>query len=456
MQAKQILEKGRREVPGCFQVSTLTGWKLVVPNRFADELRNHPHLNFNEFFAKDLFVDYPGFEGPRAGLKYDTFIQEVVRVNLTQSLGLITEDLVDEAAASFGDIWGDSSEWSTRRLRDDMLDVVARLSARVFLGKELCRNKEWLTISKEYTINVFVAAQMLRMVPAPLRPLLHWFIPQCKAARKQVAAAHKLITPEVEDRVKQARGTLASGEKISKTANAVGWMVECARGRPVDFVAAQLSLSMAAIHTTSENMCRCLLQLCQTPEIVEPLREEAIKVLSVSGWDKAAMSQMKLMDSFLKEVQRTAALSSTNMSRVVKKPIKLSNGFELPAGCDIFVTDDRVNDPALYDEPARFDVGRFMRMRQRAGEEHRHQYVTVSSTHLGFGYGQHACPGRFFASNELKVALAFALLQYEFRAPAGEQPAPFLAFETSESVQSDVRIQVRTRTPEIDPVHPKL
>lgn len=29
-----------------------TGPKIILPNRYADELRNHPHMNFNKAFAK--------------------------------------------------------------------------------------------------------------------------------------------------------------------------------------------------------------------------------------------------------------------------------------------------------------------------------------------------------------------------------------------------------------------
>ena len=89
---------------GAFQIITGTGPKIVLPNRFADELRNHPSLNFNKAFAKvsidpssllassidvrqDLFVNYPGFEAHKQGLYDDSFIQETVRVKLTQSLG---------------------------------------------------------------------------------------------------------------------------------------------------------------------------------------------------------------------------------------------------------------------------------------------------------------------------------------------------------------------------------
>jgi hypothetical protein len=43
----------------------------------------------------------------------------------------------------------------------------------------------------------------------------------------------------------------------------------------------------------------------------------------------------------------------------------------------------------------------------------KHQLVTVGSENLGFGHGSHACPGRFFASNEIKVLLVDMLRRFD-------------------------------------------
>lgn len=309
--AQSLLSNGLQQFKGCFQVLTGSGYKIIVPNKFADELRNHPDLNFNEAFAKDFFIEYPGFDGLRQGLVDETFMQEVVRVKLTQSLGLITDDLVEETTDSLHDTFGDNAEWQRRLLREDLLEVVARLSSRVFLGKDLCRNRRWLEITKNYTVDSFLAANLLRLCPSIIRPLVYWLIPTCTRLRKEVRDARKLIMPEVEERRRRAEALIASGEKPPKAADAIGWMVEVSRGRSVDYVGAQLALSMAAIHTTSETTINAILELCDNPEIVPMLREEMIGVLLRNGWSKVSLYKMKLLDSFLKEVQRTRGLSSS-------------------------------------------------------------------------------------------------------------------------------------------------
>lgn len=310
----EILRKGKESYYGCFQVLTGSGYKIIVPNRFANELRSHPSLNFNEAFAKDFFVNYPGFDGHRQGLQDERFIQEVVRIKLTQSLGLVTDDLVDETASCLQETWGQGREWQTRMMKEDVLDIVARLSSRVFLGKELCRNPEWLEISKNYTVDSFMASNLLRLCPDLLRPILYWFIPTCTRLRREVRDSRRLIMPEVEKRIASAQKALEAGGPLPKTSDTIGWMMEVSKGRRVDYVAGQLSLTMAAIHTTSESTVRSILRLCEHPELVEPLRTEMISVLQQEGWSKTSLYKLRLLDSFLKEVQRLDGLSTSKFS----------------------------------------------------------------------------------------------------------------------------------------------
>lgn len=43
------------------------------------------------------------------------------------------------------------------------------------------------------------------------------------------------------------------------------------------------------------------------------------------------------------------------------------------------------------------------------------QLVSTSEHRLSFGQGEHACPGRFFASDEIKTAMLHILLKYDWK-----------------------------------------
>ena len=129
----------------------------------------------------------------------------------------------------------------------------------------------------------------------------------CNAAdsppEKHYSDATRIILPEVQKRKERAEEkTLAAGGKPPKTSDTIGWMVEMARGKQIDYVDSQLSLTVAAIHVITEALTSALVDLTY-PGIIPQLREEIIQLMSEHGWSKQALYQMKLMDSFLKESQ---------------------------------------------------------------------------------------------------------------------------------------------------------
>ena len=45
--------------------------------------------------------------------------------------------------------------------------------------------------------------------------------------------------------------------------------------------------------------------------------------------------------------------------------------------------------------------------------------MAVAKENLNFGFGRNACPGRFFAANEIKLILARILLDFDLMMPDG-------------------------------------
>ncbi|KAI1269658.1 cytochrome P450 [Xylariaceae sp. FL1019] len=448
---REVMDEGQKLTSGPFQVMTGTGPKIMLPNRYADEIRNLPELNFPKAFSQDFMVNYPGFEAHRQGLQNDYLIQDTVRIKLTQSLGLVTKDLNDETISTVEDIFGHSEQWNTREIREDCLDIVARVSSRVFLGSTLCRNQRWLDIAKTYTVDSFLLSRLMRMAPVILRPFVYLVLPQSWRLRSAVRDARKIINPEIERRKKIVDAARAAGEKPPKVADTIGWMYDIVKPGDVqpDYVAAQLSLTMAAIHTTTEGTCRALIDICKYPETAQLLRDEMIEVLGKDGWAKTSLYKLKAMDSFLKESQRYTPLGFSSMNRYVEKDITLSDGTVIPKGRRILVAGDFDN-PKVYPEPEKFDPLRFLKKRQEPGQENSWQFVTTSPEHLNFGHGQHACPGRFFASNEIKIILCHLLMKYDWRFVPGEPEPQARRFESTSSVDPNTRLQARARTPEID------
>lgn len=88
-------------------------------------------------------------------------------------------------------------------------------------------------------------------------------------------------------------------------------------------------------------------------------------------------------------------------------------------------------DPELYPNPTKFEGFRFEKVRQEQPlQDGKAQYVASNPASLAFGYGRHACPGRFFAANEIKAIMAYLLRNYDMKFKEGQTRPQSLPFET--------------------------
>lgn len=132
------------------------------------------------------------------------------------------------------------------------------------------------------------------------------------------------------------------------------------------------------------------------------------------------------------------------MLRSVERDVTLSNGLHLTKGTRIQVDSCRMRDPELHQEPDQWDGYRFLKLREIEGKGHLAQLVSTSADHLGFGLGKHACPGRFFAANEIKIALCHLLMKYDWKLAPGTNVEP-LMFGVLAIASPTAKILIRRR-----------
>ncbi|KAK0665002.1 Cytochrome P450 monooxygenase pyr3 [Lasiodiplodia hormozganensis] len=449
--ANEILKDGYKRYNGKpFQVIADTGPTIILSPQMAQEIRNDDRLSFMQAVERVFLPWYKGLEPFGAGVSEHDVFRVSIRQNLTQSLGSITESLSQETTYVLNLLLPDvTTEWTGVTWVPVAAKIAARLSAKVFLGEPLCRNEEWLTLSLTYAIDGFQAARDLRWWPPFMRRLVHAFSPEFGKLQAKMKEARRIIEPEVAARKRARREALLAGEKPHKAADAIEWMDEHAQDEPYDIPLAQVALSFAAIHTTSGMISSLLWELTANPEYIDDLRKEIIDVISDDGgWKKTSLYKMKLLDSCMKEAQRLHVIGALAMNRKVTTPVTLSDGTYLPAGTHLALPTWPMKDPDFYGPDAdKFDGRRFLEKREQPGNEHRWQFVTTSPEHLGFGHGQHACPGRFFASNEIKIAMAHLLLKYDWKF---EGEPPLKSLRESEWVPDPTaKIWVKKREPEI-------
>ncbi|KAH8839115.1 hypothetical protein MCOR27_010477 [Pyricularia oryzae] len=413
-----------------FQVITDTTTKIFLPAEYTEEVKGIKELSFGKGLSIELFGGYRGFEAVAAlGDDESNIIQTVSRLKITTSLKYLTDEISDEASAALQEQLGDNiQEWQEASVKPIVRNLNARLSARVFVGPELCRNKAWLDVSTSYAAQCGVAAFKLQAWPRVLQWPVSLFLPECRVLRRMAADARRILAPIASNRSdKPVDPKHRGGDTILWIQEAVSKAKMSHKYSVADF---QLGLSLAAIHTTTELLTNALFDIVTTgPELIDELRREIIQVFNGEGgiasyneeevFTKERLYKLRLLDSTLKETQRLRMSRLGGMPRVATAPITFKSGLAIPAGAFTHVLLTAHMDPSIYSSPETYDPRRFLRLRSQPGQDKNWQMVTTSPHHLAFGYGEHACPGRFLAAAQVKIALVRLLMEYDWRFDGG-------------------------------------
>ncbi|KAF5546224.1 ent-kaurene oxidase [Fusarium napiforme] len=430
--SKNILANGRalyKDQP--YRAYTDWGKVVVIPPKFLDALKSHKQLDFGIPAEDDSHAYVPGFD-PFAS---DPHISKVVTKYLTKSLTKLTAPLSGEASLAFRQV-----------LTDSTVRIVSRMSSRVFMGEALCRDEEWVKASGDYTVQAFKAGDILRTYPRWSRPFVHWFLPSCWTLRKKLDEAIQCLKPHLEHRSVISKEAEEQG-KPSPFDDSIEWYKK--EGSTRNLALLQISLSLVAIHTTSDLLMETLFNIAQHPELFQALREEITDVLSIEGLKKTALYNLKLMDSVIKESQRLRPALLGFFRRQAMADITLPNGDVIRKGEKIVCDATHMWNRDYYEEAAKFDGYRFLRMREASEQDKHPHLVSTSFDHLGFGHGNHACPGRFFAANEIKIALCHMLLKYDWKLADGVIPKPS-GFGMMYLPDLQAKLLIRRRNEELD------
>lgn len=277
---------------------------LVIPNKYIHELRDMAEDKVSAMKAhiKNIVGKYT-IGDLRLVLTSDLH-RRTLSQKLTPALGNLIPSLKDELDFTLKEEVAECTSWTPVQVNDLIVRIVARISARVFVGSDLCRNNEWLYISIHFTKNLGLTRNLLRLVPGPLRGIVAMFLPSYWRIHQNVRTAQRLLGPVIMQR-RFAKNHELDWEEPN---DFLQWMMNNARaneGHPDDLAHRQLLVSLAAIHTTSMQVTHFIYDLCTHPAYIEDLRAEIISVLRQDvGFKKTSLNKMRKLDSFLKESQR--------------------------------------------------------------------------------------------------------------------------------------------------------
>ncbi|KAL8685502.1 MAG: hypothetical protein Q9224_005790, partial [Gallowayella concinna] len=279
----------------------------------VEEIRVLPKTTADPTAAKalEMLGSYTGMNA----LSQNNLHFRAVQTKLTPMLGSLTASLEDEVKHAMDNHFPSNTEWTTIKPYFPILDLVARSSARIFLGPSFCRSDKWLEISTQFTVQ-----------PKSL--------PSVRKTQRYIQQAQALLVPEI-----LRRQELKASKTLDKNTEdtLLSWMMEVAQeseSSPNDLAHMQLMLALAAIHTSQSSAVDILFDLAAHPDDLDQIREEIREAASESdGWQKASYAKLRKLDSFMKESQRVhppRLLSAQRM--MMQENHVLSDGTALPKG----------------------------------------------------------------------------------------------------------------------------
>ena len=436
---KYLLESGYRKYNKHgkpFKVKIPVGgysvkYRVVLPKDHLEEMK---HLSNNAFswalasaviFAQDYTGAPP--RGPWSG--------KALRVGIHQNLGDITKKLDQQIDDYFAAHLPQDPELPGQiNFMDFFVPAIANVTNSLLVDKNLSSNPEWVRQTCGFAVNRYKSADDVRAYPPYIATLAAPWIPSVRRLRQSRRYVREKMTSVYEDlKRRQISGTL-SKEKCRKSPFGFEWLWG---GAPEDVTLDDFSDTMmrtliASIHTTAKTVSVALIDLLSQPRYISELRQEALDARRPDG--SVDIDKLFKMDCFLKESQRLtpvflcksklryvgqrlANYTVVTMNRIVTQPYTFKvSGSAMPVGTmTTAATAAIATDPDTFGVDSNgFDGHRFERLRldNKAGESALKMGMATEDS-LGFGLGSQACPGRFFAVNQIKLILAKLLTRWE-------------------------------------------
>ncbi|KAF3940542.1 hypothetical protein ABW19_dt0207875 [Dactylella cylindrospora] len=461
-----------------FMIHGIEGDMVLLPPSAIAETKNLPTNVIDIRAAKTLCLPYT----------FDKYVDEdlfhvgIIKKDLTARLNHMTPLIVEELDLSMKHYISklasepDAEGWQSVGIFDLVVKVVARTSHRIFIGEEICREEGFLEAAVSYAVGVIPTALALNCLPTFSWPIVGPIITYPLSVLRRRVRKH--LEPIIKKRLADIRSEFPESERPN---DFLQWTLEASIARGGGYLSMDaisnrmLTVAFAAIHTTSLSGTNAFYDLAynahQTPagekNAMDVIREELMTVFPPPHeFNKRYMQQLYNLDAFLKETGRLGLSGAIHSDRIVTTPsgITTSNGIFLPKGTAFsFPQHAKITDEDIYENATEHKYTRFYRgdlgpVNKETSDSNREEttdekgtsdrkldryMVTITDDYPIFGIGLHACPGRFFAANELRILVAWLLLRYEIK-PIEKKPEGF-KFTYNAIVDSKAHLQIRKR-----------
>jgi hypothetical protein len=168
------------------------------------------------FSAKHTGV---GTEGPE--------VAQSVKIDLTRHIASTLDDLQEEVRYSFEKEFGPCEEWTPIPVYSKLTRIVALLSGRVFVGRPLSREEEWIQATIMFTFYCVQARAAINAYPEWARGIAGYFLPEVKRLWEFKKRGAQLLQPIVHAQIaKEGTEKLHRDDSEDDQGNFISWLLK--------------------------------------------------------------------------------------------------------------------------------------------------------------------------------------------------------------------------------------
>ncbi|KAI9322278.1 cytochrome P450 [Dichotomocladium elegans] len=396
--------------------------KTVISGKLSVEILHTSDFNFpkgiQEVFDLQLLL----------GIKDDVPERELIRKiasKLTLRLPELTSSIVKNieiGQTRFMESRLEKAALSSNEVRGLLIHMLALSSACAFLDRDTINKHPDIIEAFAYVVpaiaKILSTGLMGAVIPA-YNTFRTWLANKTDTGMKNhKRVLYRAIRPIVERR-------LLSGERIDDLVQ-LAIDAKAKDTTDVEIVAQHVAscisiLIFASMHTTSSSATVTFYNLVKNPWLVEELLLEQQEVLKKHGispdeqdparrFTAPVLKDLVKLDSTIRESLRTRKFYLQHPHRYEgKSDYVLSNGLTIKPGETVLLANwINHHDPTLADTEGHnldeFRPFRFVGTDLTA--------TRVKANFLVFASGQHTCPGRFFAVQQIKILLSILIFRY--------------------------------------------
>ncbi|KAF1950206.1 cytochrome P450 [Byssothecium circinans] len=335
-----------------------------------------------------------------------------VKKGLNSRLNEATQLCIEECALAFSEELGDCSEFKSVGALEAFCGIAHRAASRILVGDRLCRDSSFKAASYSYFSGHGITGGILLYLPlGPLRNVLATPLSYFQRVRQRRVLS--IVADEFQRRI---------SSNVVSNVDAIDWTLDMLKevpGKPEEPLPL-FQMSHEVVHILGAShapvgmaITQLMWHMILRPADLAALRTEAEDAVAKVGFTERMVEFLPLQDSFIQETNRLYPNNLVSVQRVITgEPFVFQDGLKLPAGTRLaFPTGPHLRDPDVFDNPNEFDGYRFVKLTEdgvkRWAASHAHQHNLV------FGYGNHVCPGRFFAVRLIKVIFTKLIMEYD-------------------------------------------